>query len=167
MHDMLRDRILRNLDALPEERLYQVLDYIEFLSSKYARDGVRPAASPLQKFGERLEDRLRGNRVGIDAIRGTLEVVGTADRVVSGLREVGKSLLREVGAAGGPPPAPRPGTPQPRAQPPQRPEPQLRPAAGPGPAAPADPALQAPAPAPDRAAEPPRRADSEDVPLDG
>jgi hypothetical protein len=99
MHDVLRDRILRNLDALPDDRLYQVLDYIEFLGSKYARDQVRRPASPLQAFGERLEDKLRVNRVGMSAIRGTLGVVGTADRVVNGIAEMGRSVLREAGAA--------------------------------------------------------------------
>lgn len=107
MHDVLRERLRRHLEALPEEQLYQVLDYIEFLSSKYARDRVRPPASPLQRFGERLEDKLRGNAIGIGAIRGTLEAMGTADRVVSGLTEAGRSLLRDVGGATKPATAPR------------------------------------------------------------
>ena len=98
MHDILRDRIWRNLEALPEEKVYQVLDYIEFLNSKYAREPVRPG-SPFQRFGEKLEDRLRGNRVGLDAIRSTLGVVNTADRMVSGLTEAGLTLIREVGGS--------------------------------------------------------------------
>jgi hypothetical protein len=102
MYDVLRDRIWRNLEALPEEKLYQVLDYIEFLSSKYSREPVRPG-TPFQKFGERLEDKLRGNRIGLDAIRSTLGVVGTADRMVSGLTEAGRSLIREVGGTVIPP----------------------------------------------------------------
>src|SRR5690554_456882 len=57
MNDVLRDRIRRNLEALPEDRLYQVLDYIEFLNSKYARQPVRQG-SPFQRFGEKLEDRM-------------------------------------------------------------------------------------------------------------
>lgn len=104
MHDVLRDRIWRNLEALPDERLYQVLDYIEFLGSKYARDKVRPPASSLRAFGERLEDKLRVNRVGMSAIRGTLGVVGTADRMVTGLADVGRSVLREVGGTTTPSP---------------------------------------------------------------
>lgn len=106
MYDVLRDRIWRNLEALPEEKLYQVLDYIEFLGSKYSREPVK-AGSPFQRFGERLEDKLRVNRVGLDAIRGTLGVVGTADRVVSGITEAGRSLIREVGAVAGPTPPPQ------------------------------------------------------------
>lgn len=126
MHDLLRERLSRHLEALPEEQLYQVLDYIEFLSSKYARDRVRPPASPFQRFGERLEDKLRGNSVGIGAIRGTLEVMGTADRVVSGLTEAGRSLLKEVGDGLLTPPRPPESAPEPpvrsRPSPLQRPE---------------------------------------------
>ena len=106
MNDVMRERLWRHLDALPEERLYQVLDYVEFLSSKYAREPVRGPASAVQRFGERLEDKLRVQRVGLDAIRTTLNAVGTADRMVSGLAEAGRSLLREVGAAADPPEPP-------------------------------------------------------------
>lgn len=98
MNDVLRERLWRHLDALPEERIYQVLDYVEFLASRYAREPVRPPASAVQRFGERLEDKLRGQNLGLDAIRSTLNAVGTADRMVSGLAEAGRSLLREVGA---------------------------------------------------------------------
>jgi hypothetical protein len=93
MHDVLRERIWRHLEALPEDRVYQVLDYIEFLSSRYAREPVRPPESAVRRFGERLEDKLRGNRVGFSAIKSTLEVVGTADRMMSGIAEAGRSLL--------------------------------------------------------------------------
>ena len=96
MHDLLRERLWRNLEALPEDRLYQVLDYIEFLTSKYARDGVKPSGSPLKRFGDRLEDSMRLNGVGMSAIRGTLGVVGTADRVVTDLAQAGRSLLKDV-----------------------------------------------------------------------
>lgn len=101
MHEVLRERLWRHLEALPEERLYQVLDYIEFLSSKYARDQVRPPSSSLQRFGEKLEDKLRGQRLGISAIRGTMSAMGTADRFVSGIAEAGRSLFRDVTATGG------------------------------------------------------------------
>jgi hypothetical protein len=96
MHDILRERLWRNLEALPEDRLYQVLDYIEFLNSKYARDAARPPASSFQRFGEKLEDHMRMNGVGFSAIRGTLQVMGTADRVVADFAEIGRSLLKEV-----------------------------------------------------------------------
>ena len=36
MNDLLKQRIGRLLDSLGDERGYQILDYIEFLDSKYA-----------------------------------------------------------------------------------------------------------------------------------
>lgn len=99
MNEVLRQRLWRHIEALPEEQVYQVLDYIEFLTSKYARSAVRPPSSSLQRFGERLEDRMRAQGVALRAMRGALDAVGTADRVFSGLSEAGRSLLREVSAA--------------------------------------------------------------------
>lgn len=165
MYDVLRDRIWRNLEALPEEKLYQVLDYIEFLSSKYSREPVR-APSAFQKFGEKLEDRLRGNRVGLDAIRSTLDVVGTADRMVSGLTEAGRSLIREVGASATAPATPQPPTRTPIAPPREQPatprastppSPTRAPIAPPI-APPREPAAPPPASTP-TSASPPRRDD--------
>ncbi len=94
MHDVLRDRIIRHLEALPEAQQYQVLDYIEFLSSKYNRDLRRPGG--VQRFGELLEDKMRAQGVALGTIRGALGVVGTAGRVVSGITEAGRTVLREV-----------------------------------------------------------------------
>ena len=36
MHDALRQRLIRKIESLPDEQVYQILDYIEFLESKYA-----------------------------------------------------------------------------------------------------------------------------------
>jgi hypothetical protein len=94
MHDLLRDRILRHLETLPEPQQYQVLDYIEFLSSKYNREVRRPGG--VQRFGELLEDRMRAQGVALTTIRGTMGVMGTAGRFVSGLTEAGRTVLREV-----------------------------------------------------------------------
>ena len=95
MHDVLRQRLMRHIEALPEEQLYQALDYVEFLASKYAREAARSPSS-LQKFGELLEDKMRGQGLTIRTIRGTLGAVGTADRMFTGLAEAGRSLMREV-----------------------------------------------------------------------
>ena len=115
MHDVLRQRLMRHIEALPEEQLYQALDYVEFLASKYARETVRSPSS-LQKFGELLEDKMRGQGLTIRTIRGTLGAVGTADRLFSGLAEAGRSLLKEVeegvkSVATPPPSSGTPGTP--------------------------------------------------------
>lgn len=110
MHDVLRQRLMRNIEALPEEQLYQALDYIEFLAAKYARESVRPPASSLQRFGERLEDRMRGQGLAMATIRGTLGAIGTADRLFSGIAEAGRSIAREVEEGVRSAAAPQPGT---------------------------------------------------------
>ena len=69
MNDALRDRILRRLETLSDERGYQVLDYVEFLESKYAE---KTAQSPnvFQRFTEGVEDSLRAGRVSATTIAG-------------------------------------------------------------------------------------------------
>ena len=54
MNDLLKQRIARLLDNLGDERGYQILDYIEFLESKYAERG-RPGGI----FAEDHRDRRR------------------------------------------------------------------------------------------------------------
>src|SRR5690242_16122192 len=99
MNDILRDRILRKLDALPDEKLYQVLDYVEFLESKYA---VRTAQSPnvFQRFAEGVEDSLRAGRVSASTIAETMGLLNKAMGVLNGVAAAGKSVATDVvGAA--------------------------------------------------------------------
>ena len=95
MHDMLRARLMRHIEALPEAQIYQALDFLEFLSSKYAREVVREPGM-FQKFSELLEDKMRGQGLAFGTIKGALGVMGTAGRVVSGITEAGRTVIREV-----------------------------------------------------------------------
>ncbi|HEX2189223.1 MAG TPA: hypothetical protein VHG51_10020 [Longimicrobiaceae bacterium] len=133
MHDVLRQRLMRQIEALPEEQLYQALDYVEFLASKYARESVRSPSS-LQKFGELLEDKMRGQGLTIRTIRGTLTAVGTADRVFTGLAEAGRSLMREAEDVMKTVSAPPPGSPPAEGTPPTGPRALPRETPGPRPA---------------------------------
>ena len=36
MHDILRERLIRKIETLPEDQVYQTLDYIEFLEGNQA-----------------------------------------------------------------------------------------------------------------------------------
>lgn len=106
MHDVLRDRVMRHLEALPEAQLYQALDYIEFMSSKYNRSVRQPGG--IQRFGEVLEDKMRQQGLAFGTIRGALSVVGTAGKVVSGITDAGRSVVREVENLVAPAPEPPP-----------------------------------------------------------
>jgi hypothetical protein len=77
MNESLRDRIIRHLEPLSDERGYQVLDYIEFLESKYAGTA---AASPglFQRFTEGVEDTLRAGKVSTTAIAETMGLLTKA-----------------------------------------------------------------------------------------
>ncbi|HSG07618.1 MAG TPA: hypothetical protein VLA36_04660 [Longimicrobiales bacterium] len=98
MHDALRQRLLRKIESLPDQQIYQVLDFIEFLESKYTRS---PAveASGLQKFAENLEDKLRRKAVSPSTIREAFQLISAADRVLSGVSSAGKQILAELGDA--------------------------------------------------------------------
>jgi hypothetical protein len=94
VNDVLSERIRRRLDTMPDEQAYQVLDYIEFLESKYA---ARAAGAPaFQKVAETLEDTMRAGRVPVTIIRGTMDAVGKAGRFFEGLAAAGKAAVEEA-----------------------------------------------------------------------
>ena len=95
MNESLRDRILRKLDTLSDERGYQLLDYLEFLESKYAQ---KTAQSPnvFQRFAEGVEDSLRAGRVSATTIAETMGLMNKAMGVLSGVAAAGKSVATDV-----------------------------------------------------------------------
>ena len=98
MHDALRQRLLRKIESLPDEQVYQALDFIEFLESRYAH-GQTVEASGLQRFAENLEDKLRSRAVSPATIREAFQLISAADRVLSGVSSAGKQILAELGEA--------------------------------------------------------------------
>jgi hypothetical protein len=99
MNEALRDRILRKLETLSDERGYQALDYVEFLESRYAE---KTAQSPnvFQRFTEGVEDSLRAGRVSATTIAETMGLLNKAMGVLSGVAAAGKSVASDVmGAA--------------------------------------------------------------------
>jgi len=95
MHDTLRRRLIRRLETLPEAQLYQVLDYIEFLESRYGR-GVPGEASPLQDLAERIEDGLRKHTVRPSAMREAFQLMAAADRVLRSVSDTGRDLFADL-----------------------------------------------------------------------
>jgi hypothetical protein len=95
MNDILRERLIRKLDTLPEEKIYQILDYIDFLESKYAPK-VSAAPNPLKRFAEGVEDTLRAGRMSAGVIGGTMNVMNKAVGVVTDVANAGKSVATEI-----------------------------------------------------------------------
>ncbi|HJR35401.1 MAG TPA: hypothetical protein VJ817_10660 [Gemmatimonadales bacterium] len=94
MNDLLKQRIARALDALSDERGYQVLDYIEFLESKYA-ERARPGGL-FAKLTETVEDTMRAGKLPIQAISGTMGLVDGAAKVMKGLAAAGQAVVDEA-----------------------------------------------------------------------
>jgi hypothetical protein len=97
MHDVMRERLWRKLQVLPDEQIYQVLDYIEFIESKYARSRA-PEPDALQRFAEKFEDRMRDLAVAPRYIAGAVGMFGTANKVMKGVMDAGKEVV-DVGIA--------------------------------------------------------------------
>ncbi|HMI56346.1 MAG TPA: DUF2281 domain-containing protein [Gemmatimonadaceae bacterium] len=95
MNDILRERLIRKLDTLPEEKIYQILDYIDFLESKYAPK-LSTAPNPLKRFAEGVEDTLRAGRMSAGVIGGTMNVMNKAVGVVTDVANAGKSVATEI-----------------------------------------------------------------------
>ena len=99
MNESLRDRITRHLEPLSDERGYQVLDYIEFLESKYAASAAA-APSLFQRFTEGVEDTLRAGKVSTTAIAETMGLLTKAVGVLNDVTAAGKSVASDIATAG-------------------------------------------------------------------
>ncbi len=118
MNDLLRQRILRRLEALPEERGYQVLDYIEFLESKYAERAAPDGL--LARITDTVEDTMRAAKLPVQAITGTASVMDSASRLMKGLAAAGSAVVNEAVKAASSDPAPVSPNPVPPSTPPAR-----------------------------------------------
>ncbi len=98
MNASLRDRIVRRIETLSDERGYQVLDYVEFLESKYAE---RQAVSPsiFQRFADGVEDTLRAGKVSTAAVVETMSLMNKAMGVLGGVAAAGKSMASDFATA--------------------------------------------------------------------
>lgn len=112
MNDFLKDRILRRLEPLSDERLYQVLDYIEFLESKYAEHKPAPP-NVFQRFAEGVEDTLRAGKVSASTVAETMGLLSKAMGLLGGVAAAGRSVASDIvgsatGSSAAQPPAAQP-----------------------------------------------------------
>lgn len=100
MHDVLRNRLLRKIESLPDGQIYQVLDYIEFLEDKYGEREGEQEPTGFQRFAERLEDSLRKRTVKPAVIREAFQLLAAADRGLSNVSAAGQKFLRDLNGSG-------------------------------------------------------------------
>jgi hypothetical protein len=106
MNQNLRDTLVRKLEKLSDETARQLLDYVEFLESKYHRS-VRQR-STLERFADGIEDTLTATRISKAAFKGTAQVLDAAGNVMRGVVAAGQAVVDEIqseddGAAQAPP----------------------------------------------------------------
>lgn len=94
MNDLLKQRILRRLENLPDERAYQILDFVEFLESKYAERAAPTGI--LARITDTVEDTMRAAKLPVQAISGTVGVMDSASRIMKGLAAAGQAVVDEA-----------------------------------------------------------------------
>ena len=94
MNEILRKEIWRKLDSLPDDKAYQVLDYINYLQSQYG--AADSQSGGFQRFGEIFQETMRKRKVPAAALKETMKVMGAADRVLGAFRDAGKEFLVEL-----------------------------------------------------------------------
>ena len=97
MSDALRRRIAERLEGLPDEKLLQILDYVAFLDSTYNQN--ERSRSTLEKIVSGVEDTLRAARAPAAAVKGTVNAMDAAGRVMRGLAAAGRSIIDEAAAS--------------------------------------------------------------------
>src|SRR5438477_8370093 len=95
MNEHLRDRIVRKLDTLADERGYQILDYVEFLESKYA-EKQSSGTTAFTRFTEAVEDRLRAGKVSASTITEAMNLMNRASNVLNGALAAGRSVANDI-----------------------------------------------------------------------
>jgi hypothetical protein len=100
MNAYLRDKLLQKLETMADDRGYQVLDYVEFLESKYAERQTpaanAAAANPLSRFADAVEEKLRAGRVSATTIAETMSLMNKAVGVLNGAAAAGKSVASDL-----------------------------------------------------------------------
>jgi hypothetical protein len=94
MNDLLKQRISRLLETLDDEKAYQVLDYAEFLTSKYAAR-AEPSGI-LAKITATVENTMRAGKLPAHAISGTMSLMDSAAKVMKGLVAAGQAVVEEA-----------------------------------------------------------------------
>ena len=101
MNDFLKERLLRQLSTLSDDKVYQVLDYAEFLGSKYAEQKPAPP-NVFQRFAEGVEDTMRAGKMSASTVAQTMGFLSQAMGVLNGVAAAGKSVAGDlVNAAAG------------------------------------------------------------------
>lgn len=94
MNESLKSKLVAKLDGLPDEVGRQVLDYVEFLESKFNRS--RRAPSTVQRLAENLEERIGSVRLADVAVKGGAQIMEAAGKLMEGLAAASRVVAEEL-----------------------------------------------------------------------
>lgn len=94
MDEKLRTTIHKKLEQFTDEQARQLLDYMEYLDSKYNRS--TRGRSAFERLADNVEGTLRGTSIGGAAIKGTSQVLDAAGDLMRGVVAAGRSVLDEL-----------------------------------------------------------------------
>ena len=95
MNPYVRERIQRKLDTLSDERLYQILDYVEFLEAKYAERAASPV-NMVQRLAEGLQDTMRAGGAAVGTISETMSWFNKTANFMNGVAQSTMSVASGV-----------------------------------------------------------------------
>ncbi|MFN8715374.1 MAG: hypothetical protein ACK5XT_02495 [Gemmatimonas sp.] len=138
MNPYVRDRINRKLETLSDERLYQVLDYVEFLEARYAEKPA-PVINVFQRFTDGVEDTLRAGGLAVGTVSEAMGFLSKAMGVLNDVAQTTRTVATDVVSTartvadqiGAPPPAGAGATAGPPAATPSAPVPPSSPSTAP------------------------------------
>ena len=91
----LRDRILRHLDTLSDDKGYAILDYVEFVAERHGAKETS-VGNIFTRFTEGIEDTMRAGKLSASAISQTMGLLNQAVGVVGGVAAAGKSVANDI-----------------------------------------------------------------------
>lgn len=94
MNDQLKERLHRRLETLSDERGFQVLDYVEFLESKYAERAT--PSNVFSKITDTVTDAMRAGKLSADTISGTVGLFDGASKVMKGVASAAHAVVAEA-----------------------------------------------------------------------
>jgi hypothetical protein len=94
VNEMLRKRIDRHLENLTDDHGYLLLDFVEFLESKYGEETRKPTT--IERITEGVEDAMRAGRLPVAAIRETMKAMDTASRMMRKVADAAQGAVNEL-----------------------------------------------------------------------
>ncbi len=94
MNEKLKYAINQKLEHLSDESGRQLLDYLEFLESKFSRS--RRDQSPFERIAENMEGTLRSSKLGDAAYKSTEGFIEAAGSLARSFAAAGQAMLDEL-----------------------------------------------------------------------